>query len=281
MSPPVLEVDDVEALLLVLLAEVDALEAANKDLPEKINRHTFMARMFHSVMAASVFVRLFTAFLPIVGIRFPWVEWHWMAALVLTGSIIYHIIHSIGWQDFWSMMSFGPSFFREGAAQMKHLMSSSAPEPKSGKYIVFGRDVGGNEFVQLYRYDGADGAVTQLTDGGRSQNGGVRWNEAGNRIAYSSTRRNGADRDVWIMDPANPSDNRLLVQVTGGGWSVQDWSPDDKQLVLVEYLSVNQPNLWLVDAATGAKTRLTPEMRDSVAGFGRHPHQGWMVSNWT
>ena len=51
-------------------AETDALEAANKDLPEQIPRHSFMARMFHWVMAASMFTLLFTAFLPIVGVRF-------------------------------------------------------------------------------------------------------------------------------------------------------------------------------------------------------------------
>ena len=141
-------------------------------------------------------------------------------------------------------------------------------ERKTGKYIVFGRDIGGNEFNQLYRYDVANGAVTLLTDGGRSQNGGTRWNHAGDRIAYGSTRRNGADRDIWTMDPANPGSNRLLVQNSGGGWSVLDWSPDDKQLLLVQYISVNQSHLWLADAATGAMTRLTPEGRDSVAWSG-------------
>ena len=50
-------------------AETDALEAAHKNLPERIERHSFMARMFHWVMAASMFVLLFTAFLPIVGVQ--------------------------------------------------------------------------------------------------------------------------------------------------------------------------------------------------------------------
>ena len=142
-------------------------------------------------------------------------------------------------------------------------------EPKAGRYIVFGRDVGGNEFGQLYRYDVDNGTVTLLTDGGRSQNGGVRWSTAGDRMTYQSTRRNGADRDIWTMDPANPASNRLLVQNAGGGWSVQDWSPDDKQLLVIEYKSVNQTHLWLTDAASGAKTRLTPGTdRDTVAWFG-------------
>src|SRR3954471_984483 len=32
-------------------AEIDALEASNKDLPTMITRHTLMARLFHWVMA--------------------------------------------------------------------------------------------------------------------------------------------------------------------------------------------------------------------------------------
>lgn len=55
--------------------ETDALEAARKDLPAKIDRHSLAARLFHWVMAAAMFVLLFTAFLPIAGIRFPWVMW--------------------------------------------------------------------------------------------------------------------------------------------------------------------------------------------------------------
>jgi len=68
-------------------SETDALEGIYKHLPERIERHTFMARMFHWVMAASMFVLLFSAFLPIAGVKFAWVEWHWIAGLVLTGLV--------------------------------------------------------------------------------------------------------------------------------------------------------------------------------------------------
>jgi hypothetical protein len=36
-------------------------------------------------------------------------------------------------------------------------------EPKGGKYFLFTRDVGGNEFGQIYRQDAATGEVTRLT----------------------------------------------------------------------------------------------------------------------
>src|SRR5687768_13363290 len=54
-------------------AETAALEAQFKHLPEKIERHSFMARVFHWVMAGSMFVLLLTAFLPIVGVQFAWI----------------------------------------------------------------------------------------------------------------------------------------------------------------------------------------------------------------
>jgi cytochrome b subunit of formate dehydrogenase len=108
---------------------------ATAGIPARIQRHSLAARIFHWFMSASMLTLLVTAFVPVMGLEIPaWVTIHWIAGVALILSIIYHIIHSIGWQDFWSMMSFGPNFFREGTAQMKHLVSKNAPEPKAGKY---------------------------------------------------------------------------------------------------------------------------------------------------
>jgi len=130
-------------------------------------------------------------------------------------------------------------------------------EPVQGRYFVFSRDTGGNEFSQLYRWDAETGEVTLLTDGGRSQNGGLVWNHAGTHFCYATTRRNGADRDLWIMDPLKPADSHAIVQLQGGGWSALDWSPDDSTLVARQYLSVNKSVLWLVDVGTGKMQPLT------------------------
>lgn len=137
-------------------------------------------------------------------------------------------------------------------------------EPKEGKYFIFSRDAGGNEFAQLYRYDIADGNITLITDGGRSQNGGINWSTKGDRIAYSSTKRNGADRDIYIMDPLNPSGEKLVFQATGGGWGISDWSPDDNSLLISEGLSVSESRFYLLDLKTGEKKRITPETKEQV-----------------
>jgi len=156
-------------------------------------------------------------------------------------------------------------------------------EPRAGRYVVFGRDVGGDEFTQLYRRDAASGEVALLTDGGRSQNGGVAWSTAGDRIAYGSTRRNGADRDLYVMDPADPKTDRRVLEVRGGGWSVSDWSPDDRRLLVTEFRSVNDSRLWLVDVASGTKTLVTPDTAEQTAwGSARFDAAGtglWVTSD--
>ena len=144
-------------------------------------------------------------------------------------------------------------------------VSGASYPPKSADFFVFAKDKGGDEFRQLYRYDIATGAVTLLTDGGRSQNGGIAWSRTGERFAYGSTRRNGKDRDLYVMDPRDPKSDRLLAQVEGGGWGALDWSPDDRHLLVGEFLSINESYLWLFDAASGERRLLTPKGADKVA----------------
>ena len=89
-------------------------------------------------MAASMFVLLFTAFLPIVGVKFAWVTWHWMAGLVLTASILFHIIHASFWLDFWSIWV-GPKDIPELKAEILRELGQDVPGPKSGKYPLGNR----------------------------------------------------------------------------------------------------------------------------------------------
>jgi dipeptidyl aminopeptidase/acylaminoacyl peptidase len=130
-------------------------------------------------------------------------------------------------------------------------------EPNKGEYFVFSKGAGGNEFNQNYRYDFASGEITLLTDG-KSRNSGPTWSNKGDRIVYTSTRRNGADTDIYIESPTDPKSDKMLAEVKGGGWDPADWSPDDKQLLVGEGISINESYLWLFDAQTGEKKEITP-----------------------
>jgi Tol biopolymer transport system component len=138
--------------------------------------------------------------------------------------------------------------------------------PKDGNYIVFSKDVGGGEWYQLFRYDLATGDSTLLTDG-KSRNSLGPWSTSGDLMAYTSTRRTGQDTDLWVVNPADPKTDRMLAQLAGGGWQPLDWSPDDKKLAVLEDISVNETYVWMVDAATGEKTALTPRKNGETVAW--------------
>ena len=144
-------------------------------------------------------------------------------------------------------------------------VTNATYEPVNGDYFLFTKDVGGNEFSQIYRYDVKDGNITLLTDGKRSQNGGITWSNSKKWIAYTSTKRNGTDRDIYMMDPKNASTDKMILQVSGGGWGIGDWSADDKSLLIGEFISANESYIWMVDVATGTKTELTTRNEKGVS----------------
>jgi len=142
----------------------------------------------------------------------------------------------------------------------------------TGSYFLFRKDIGGGEWYQIYRFDVASGATTLLTDG-KSRNTEFVWSNRGDHIAYASTRRNGADLDFYVMDPSDKSTDKPLTQNQGGGWQAIDWSPDDRTLLAVEFMSINDSHVWLVDVASGQKSELTPRNSEKVfyapVGFSR------------
>ena len=130
--------------------------------------------------------------------------------------------------------------------------------------FVFAKDKGGDEFSQLYWFDGPTRSATLLTDGKRSQNGGTTLSRDGGLMAYSSTARNGTDRDVWLRDTRS-GDTKLLVDA-GGNWSPRDFSPDGSRLLVMKYVSAAESYPGVVDVATG-KLELFP-VDGGKASFG-------------
>jgi dipeptidyl aminopeptidase/acylaminoacyl peptidase len=131
-------------------------------------------------------------------------------------------------------------------------------QPVDGNSFLFVKDVGGGEFFQIYRYDLATSDVTLLTDG-KSRNTDPRWSYQGDRIAYGSTMRTGNDVDIWTVNANDPASARMVAQMDGGGWSVSDWSPDGKQLLVTNSVSAAESYVWLVDMESGKKELLTPK----------------------
>jgi dipeptidyl aminopeptidase/acylaminoacyl peptidase len=137
-------------------------------------------------------------------------------------------------------------------------VSGAQYSPVSGNSFVFSKDIGGNEFFQVYRFENASGDATLLTDG-KSRNVAPVWSYDGQKLTYGSTRRNGNDVDLYVVEPANSKSDRMLTQLQGGGWEPLDWSPDNRKILVREEISANEGYLWIVDANSGEKTLITPK----------------------
>jgi dipeptidyl aminopeptidase/acylaminoacyl peptidase len=116
--------------------------------------------------------------------------------------------------------------------------------PVKGDVTLAIADTGGDEQYQIYRVE--DGGLRLLTDG-KSRNLGVRWTSDGSMIGYSTTRRTGLDTDLHLMNPRDPSSDRMVMAGRGGGWSFADFSPDGRHALLFNYLSVAQSGLYEFD----------------------------------
>ena len=134
----------------------------------------------------------------------------------------------------------------------------SARYAPDGSALLFEKDSGGNEVDQIYAL--ANGRPKMLTDG-TSRNSLGPWSSSGKLVAFGSNKRTGLYNDIYLMNPANPDSARMLIASTGGGWFPIDFSPDDKQLLVFNYVSIADNQLYLIDIAEGTSRKLTDSNR--------------------
>lgn len=128
------------------------------------------------------------------------------------------------------------------------------PNPEHAM-ILLTRDEGGSELYQIFAMDMDSGRTERLTDG-ISRNGAPVWSNDGSRFVYFTTRRNGRDWDLHILDLATKTSTPVLE--TGGTWFPGPWSPDDSHLLATRYVSANENHPHILDVETGELTPLGP-----------------------
>ncbi len=119
--------------------------------------------------------------------------------------------------------------------------------------VIFTKDYGGAEAYQLFLLDVVSMEVTMVSDG-QSRNGSVVWSPDGNSFAFTSTRRNMRDYDIYISHMTDPSE-AIMVYEGSGYWEPLAWSPDGNRLLLENYISRNESYFHILDMSSG---KLTP-----------------------
>ena len=150
--------------------------------------------------------------------------------------------------------------------------------PTKGDVIVVSKDKGGDEYFQLHTLK--DGRLTLLTDG-KSRNQINAWSQDGSLIGFSSTRRNGIDSDLYIMDPRDPSSSRMVHESKGGGWALIAFSPDNTFAYVADYRSVEDVDLYRLDLVTGVMTPIgDPAAKVAYSGLDVAPDGTiWVTSD--
>jgi dipeptidyl aminopeptidase/acylaminoacyl peptidase len=155
-----------------------------------------------------------------------------------------------------------------------------SPDPGRSAYVYL-KDVGGNENAQLYYQRLGEPAARLLTDG-KSMNGGPVWSNSGREVAFFSTARDGASYDIDIVDPEAGSLPRLAVTGDGAAWYPLDWSPDDRKLLVLKYLSISEAYLYVVDLSSGQKREVeSAPVKVGIAGakFSRDGQGIYLISD--
>ncbi|MBT4588685.1 MAG: cytochrome b/b6 domain-containing protein [Rhodospirillaceae bacterium] len=107
---------------------------SSNSVEDKIIRHKGLDRAYHWTMALSAIVLMGTSFLPILGLKFPWVTVHWIAGVVLTIIVIIHIIRALFWQDR-TAMGIGLTDIKRAIQSIKWVLRSrKLPPDLPGKY---------------------------------------------------------------------------------------------------------------------------------------------------
>jgi len=138
------------------------------------------------------------------------------------------------------------------------------PDPEK-PYLLFTRDSAGNEKHQIYKYNYHTGEETMLTDG-QAKHIAVVWANAGTCYAFASTMRNGSDFDVYTGTLTGPNSFMRILQ-EGGYWYPLDFSPDDKKLLIKQYLSSDESYVYILDLATHVLDQVNPA--DQTVSYGQ------------
>jgi dipeptidyl aminopeptidase/acylaminoacyl peptidase len=156
-----------------------------------------------------------------------------------------------------------------------------SPDPGRAA-LAYLKDVGGNENSQLY-YQRLGQPPKLLTDG-KSRNSSLVWSNTGREIAFTTNARDGVNFDIDIVDPESGTLPRLALagDNSGAGWTVLDWSPDDRKLLVLKTVSVAEGYLYVVDLSNGQKREVEPsptKVGISGAKFSRDGQGVYVISD--
>ena len=181
----------------------------------------------------------------------------WGASWSPDGLRITFLTEITGVPQVWEVTAEGSSW-PEQLTFYEERVSDALCSPTENR-LLFGMDAGGNERSQLFLLE--DGRVTDLTGAPDAIHYPGGFSPDGRRIAYTATRRNGTDFDIFIQEL--PGGEPEMVWEVSGYHTVADWAPDGRVLIVSRHHSNVNNDLYRLNLQTGEATLLTGHEGDA------------------
>ena len=171
----------------------------------------------------------------------------WGASWSPDGRRLAFLTEITGVPQVWEVPVDGPSW-PEQLTFYEERVSEAEYSPEENR-LLFSMDVGGNERTQLFLLE--DGEVTDLTGAPDAIHYSGGFSPDGTRVAYTATRRNGTDFDVFVQETRGEPE---MVWEVAGYHTVSDWAPDGSFLLVSRHSSNSRP----ARPRSSHRTRATP-----------------------
>lgn len=127
---------------------------------------------------------------------------------------------------------------------------------EKGRELAITMDQGGGEQDQIFLFDPKTATTRQITEG-QYRNRSIRWSKDGKKLAFQSTRRNGRNNDLWIMDPDRPGSEKLFLEAPDGTWfGPADFSRSGEYLLVQQFFSVLDSRIHVFNLKDGSSQLL-------------------------
>ena len=130
-----------------------------------------------------------------------------------------------------------------------------------GNALIYGMDSGGDERIQFYLLADGSGTARALTRRPSVIHIWGGWSPDAKRIAFAANIRNQAFFDVYVMDVGTGEETRVFQG--DGHFAPVAWSPDGRQLAVIEMWGMLHIDLHLLDIATGKLEKLLSPKSES------------------
>lgn len=177
------------------------------------------------------------------------------------GSQVAYTVNTSGHYNLWRQSSSG-GFPHQLTTYHERAVAVVTWSP-NGEWIAYSADYQGDEFYQLFAIPSGGGVPIRLTNADKvwHELSDKSWSPNGHYLGYNANDRNSAAMDVLVHD----LDTNEITRVLSGEeyYEFGNWGPDSRHLLAIEFRTLTDFDIHLVDILNGESKLLTEHVGDA------------------